>query len=53
MKKYLEGSVWHRWDLHIHTKETNKNDQFTSSDFTSYCIELFRKAFESKIYVIG
>lgn len=28
MDSYSEGSVWRRWDLHVHTPETNKNDQF-------------------------
>ena len=22
------GSEWNKWDLHVHTKYTNKNDQF-------------------------
>ncbi|HEY5371179.1 MAG TPA: hypothetical protein VIJ75_19520 [Hanamia sp.] len=26
--KYKRGSVWRKWDLHIHTPETKKNDQF-------------------------
>lgn len=26
--KYLRGSEWRKWDLHIHTPETKKNDQF-------------------------
>jgi hypothetical protein len=25
---YTRGSEWRRWDLHIHTPETKKNDQF-------------------------
>ncbi|MCG8446203.1 MAG: hypothetical protein MI753_10840, partial [Hyphomicrobiales bacterium] len=29
--KYKNGSVWRRWDLHIHTPGTLKNDQFTGS----------------------
>lgn len=28
MKLYSRGSEWRRWDLHIHTPETQKNDQF-------------------------
>lgn len=28
MNIYPSGSLWRRWDLHIHTPETNKNDQF-------------------------
>lgn len=26
--KYPKGSEWRRWDLHIHTPQTKKNDQF-------------------------
>jgi predicted ATP-dependent endonuclease of OLD family len=26
--EYKKGSEWSRWDLHIHTPETKKNDQF-------------------------
>lgn len=29
--KYLRGSEWRKWDLHIHTPETKKNDQFEGS----------------------
>lgn len=25
---YLRGSEWRRWDLHLHTPETKKNDQY-------------------------
>ena len=28
MSEYSRGSEWRRWDLHIHTPETKKNDQF-------------------------
>ncbi len=35
------GSEWARWDLHIHTKGTAKNDQFGNITFEEYCIELF------------
>lgn len=30
--KYLRGSEWRKWDLHIHTPETKKNDQFEGSN---------------------
>lgn len=26
---YKKGSEWGRWDLHIHTPETKKNDCYT------------------------
>lgn len=47
------GSEWNRWDLHVHTKNTNKNDQFTSATFDEFCIEFFKKAIEKEIRVIG
>lgn len=31
MEEYVRGSEWRRWDLHIHTPGTQKNDQFESS----------------------
>ena len=51
--KFPKGSEWRRWDLHIHTKDTAKNDQFKSSTFEEFCVTLFKKALENKIAVIG
>ena len=31
MYSYPRGSEWRRWDLHIHTPETNKNDLYNGS----------------------
>lgn len=53
MNKFGRGSEWRKWDLHIHTKGTNKNDNFTSSDFNSFCITLFKKALDKNIEAIG
>lgn len=50
---YPRGSEWGKWDLHIHTKGTAKNDQFTSASFEDFCITLFRKAIDNRISVIG
>ncbi len=47
------GSGWNRWDLHVHTKNTNKNDQFSSDNFDDFCISFFKKAVEKQIKVIG
>ena len=47
------GSEWGRWDLHVHTKGTAKNDQFGNISFEDYCIQLFRKALEKNIKAIG
>jgi len=54
MSNYFErGSEWRKWDLHIHTKGTNKNDNFTSTDFDSFCVTLFKKALEKDIKAIA
>ena len=29
--EYTKGSEWRRWDLHIHTPGTKKNNQFKGS----------------------
>ena len=47
------GSEWKKWDLHVHTKGTNKNDQFTSQDFDTFCSVFFRKAIDKNITAIG
>ncbi|MFA7492494.1 MAG: hypothetical protein WCZ43_03140 [Proteiniphilum sp.] len=51
--KINRGSEWRRWDLHVHTKGTNKNDQFKSESFEEFCKILFRKALENEITAIG
>lgn len=51
--KYTRGSEWRKWDLHVHTKNTNKNDQFQSKNFESFCKVLFEKAVENQVCVIG
>ncbi|KPA11754.1 DNA repair ATPase, partial [Candidatus Magnetomorum sp. HK-1] len=53
MNKFKRGSEWRKWDLHIHTKDTNKNDNFSSPDFEKFCITLFKKALEKDIKAIG
>ena len=53
MNNYQKGSEWRRWDLHVHTKGTRKNDQFKSKTFEDFCVTLFKKALENKIAVIG
>lgn len=47
------GSEWGRWDLHVHTKNTAKNDQFGNITFDEFCIDLFKKALDKDIKVIG
>lgn len=51
--KFIKGSEWRKWDLHVHTKGTMKNDQFKSETFNVFCITLFRKALENGIAAIG
>lgn len=48
-----QGSIWRKWDLHIHTKGTNKNDQFTSLNMDDFFYTFFKKAYESQIEAIG
>lgn len=53
--KYPKGSEWRRWDLHIHTPETNKNDQFTGSTteekWGNFCSTI--NAYADDISVVG
>lgn len=53
--KYQRGSIWRKWDLHIHTPETKKNDQFegtTPTEKWEKYIESINKSQED-ISVIG
>ena len=50
MKK---GSIWRKWNFHVHTKGTNKNDQFTSATMDDFFYAFFKKAFENKVSAIG
>lgn len=50
---FNRGSLWRRWDLHIHTKGTAKNDRFTSATFDEFCVALFKEALSKEIAVIG
>ena len=47
------GSSWHRWDLHVHTKGTNKNDQFKSEDFNEFCVTFFKRAIANDIHAVS
>ncbi|MDQ6961758.1 MAG: hypothetical protein Q9M28_04405 [Mariprofundaceae bacterium] len=53
MNKFSKGSLWRKWDLHVHTKDTKKNDQFTSKTFDEFCITMFQKALTKNISAIG
>ena len=47
------GSEWGRWDLHVHTKGTAKNDGYINISFDEYCSHLFKKAIDYNINVVG
>jgi len=47
------GSEWRKWNLHVHTKGTNKNDQFSSATMDEFCHTFFKKAYEKQIHAIG
>lgn len=49
---YEIGSMWRKWDLHVHTPFSILNNQF-GSDFDNYFYNLFTKAIENEIVVIG
>lgn len=51
--KLHKGSEWRKWDLHIHTKNTNKNDQFSSSNMEEFLYIFFKRAIEKEISAIG
>ncbi len=46
------GSIWRKWDLHIHTPFSVLNNGF-GNDFDNYVKEIFKRAIEKKIAVIG
>ncbi len=47
------GSVWRKWNFHVHTKGTNKNDQFRSSTMDDFFYTFFKKAYDNQIQAIG
>ncbi|AKH95194.1 TrlF family AAA-like ATPase [Elizabethkingia anophelis] len=47
------GSKWRKWNFHVHTKGTNKNDQFSSPTIDEFFFKFFKKAYDKKIYAIG
>lgn len=53
--KFKRGSEWRKWDLHIHTPETKKNDQFEGSSIVEKWdkyIETINES-EEEISVVG
>lgn len=51
--KFNIGSQWKKWNFHIHTKGTNKNDQFSSSTIEDFFHTFYKKAYENQISAIG
>lgn len=49
----IKGSEWRKWNFHVHTKGTNKNDQFTSSSIEDFFYIFFKSAFDNKVEAIG
>lgn len=47
------GSEWRKWNCHVHTKGTNKNDQFTSGTLDEFFYVFFKKAYEKNVQAIG
>ena len=47
---YEVGSMWRKWDLHVHTPESILNNQF-GSDWDVYFYSLVTKAIKDNIYV--
>lgn len=48
-----KGSEWKKWNLHVHTKGTNKNDQFTSRTLDLFFYTFFKSAYSNQIEAIG
>lgn len=47
-----KGSEWRKWDLHVHTPESELNNGF-GSNWDIYVKNLFTKAIENEIVAIG
>ncbi|MFH7014011.1 TrlF family AAA-like ATPase [Flavobacterium sp. FlaQc-52] len=47
------GSEWRKWNFHVHTKGTNKNDHFASSSMDDFFYTFFKKAYQNKVEAIG
>lgn len=57
MKRYLKGSDWARWDLHVHTPYSLLNNDFGNPEdeetWDKYIFELIIRAKENDIVCIG
>lgn len=48
-----KGSEWRKWNFHVHTKGTNKNDQFTSATMDDFFYTFFKGAYKNEVSAIG
>lgn len=48
----MRGSIWHKWDLHVHTPESGMANEF-HCNWDEYVTRLFKRAIEEDISVIG
>lgn len=48
----MRGSIWRKWDLHVHTPASGMANEFPQ-DWDSYVKTLFKRAIEEDIAVIG
>lgn len=48
----MNGSIWRKWDLHVHTPDSGMANGF-NCDWDTYVVRLFRQAIEQNISVIG
>lgn len=58
MKNFYRGSLWRKWDLHVHTIKSVFNNNFdkngSEEDFNDkYVYELFSRAINNQISAIG
>lgn len=50
--RYPQGSEWRKWDLQVHTPFSYLNNGF-GTDLDAYVVQLFKRALENDIAVIG
>jgi hypothetical protein len=51
--KFQRGSVWRKWDLHVHTPETQLNNQYSSTDKKDVWVLFCEKIEKSDVDVFG
>lgn len=49
----VTGSEWRKWNFHVHTKGTNKNDQFSSRSMDDFFLVFYKKAVENNLAALG